>query len=81
MNYAIECEIFGALQRKNKKNKFSLKIKEGTTYEQLLTKSLKLSHEHLRHFTVISNSRSVGDFSEKIPNKANIKVLMAIGGG
>jgi len=81
MNYTIECEIFGALQRKDKKNKFSLKIKEGTTYEQLLTKSLKFSPEHLRLFTVISNSKSVNDFSKKIPNHANIKVLMAIGGG
>jgi len=81
MNYTIECEIFGALQRKDKKNKFSLKIKEGTTYEQLLTKSLKFSPEHLRHLTVISNSKSVNDFSKKIPNHANIKVLMAIGGG
>ena len=81
MNYTIECEIFGALQRKDKKNKFSLKIKEGTTYEQLLTKSLKFSPEHLRLFTVISNSKSIGDFSEKIPNKSNIKVLMTIGGG
>ena len=81
MKYTIECEVFGALQKKNKKNKFSLKIKEGTTYEQLLTKSLKFSPEHLSHFTVISNSKSVGDFLEKIPNYANIKVLMAIGGG
>ncbi|HAX61371.1 MAG TPA: hypothetical protein DCX95_02270 [Elusimicrobia bacterium] len=81
MNYTIECEVFGALQKKIKKNKFTLKIKEGTTYEQLLTKSLKFSPEHSRHLTIISNSKSVGDFSEKIPNKANIKVLMAIGGG
>jgi len=81
MKYTIECEIFGALQRKNKKNKFSLNFKEGTTYEQLLTKFLKFSPEHLRHFTIISNCKSVGNFSEKIPNKANIKVLMTIGGG
>ncbi|MBI5574076.1 MAG: hypothetical protein HY919_05950 [Elusimicrobia bacterium] len=81
MNYTIECEVFGALQRKTKKNKFILRIKEGTTYGQLLTKSLKFSSEHLRHFTVISNSKSVSDLSEKIPNYANIKVLMTIGGG
>lgn len=81
MKFTIECEVFGALQRKNKKNKFSLIIKEGTTYEQLLTKSLKFSPKHSRHLTIISNSKSVGNFSEKIPNHANIKVLMAIGGG
>ena len=81
MKFTIECEVFGALQKKIKKNEFSLKIKEGTTYEQLLTKSLKFSPEHLRHFTVISNSKSIGDLSEKNPNKARIKVFMTIGGG
>jgi hypothetical protein len=79
MKYTIECELFGALKREKKNNKFPVEINAGSTFEQLLVKQLKFAKNHIKFFTVLSDGLTVDELSDKIPDEAKVKILMPVG--
>jgi hypothetical protein len=80
-NIAIECELFGALQRTGRQSRFSLKIRPQTNYRRLLTDYLHFAPQHLRYLIVVNGQQQVTNLAQKIPIGSKIRIMMPLGGG
>lgn len=76
----VEFEVFGALRRKTKENKFVLSIPENSTIEDVVRDKLKFTKEEMRYFGYVVNEKGVKK-NTILKDKDRVKILLLIGGG
>jgi molybdopterin converting factor small subunit len=81
MNVKVECELFGALNSRYKKNKFLLTVLKGTTYQELLLKYLKFSPKYLKYFSIVVDSNKVVALTQKITKDQKVYIFLPLSGG
>ena len=80
MAVKIEVELFGALKRDKKENKFTLSLKKDKSIKDVLLEDLKFPEEHIRFFVCMINDSQVKN-SHVLKDGEKLKVLLPVGGG
>jgi len=76
----IEVELFGALKRDKKENKFTLSLKKEKSIKNVLLEDLNFPEEHIRFFVCMINDNQA-KVTHILRDGEKLKVLLPVGGG